>query len=175
MVLVTYIVGASSVCAAERKTRRLFRLEQRLKHKKEALLSQINPFSPEHLEEWMQQRETRDAPSRTSQKHFRGMLRAPSQPKMIPRSQRTFEHDPGSISGSNDTRTTDEEAEEEEEEQEQHINLQLHNNRSTASSAGREWQLDQKYLTLVRKVAAGSAGIVWQAYYKRDLVAAKQL
>ena len=35
--------------------------------------------------------------------------------------------------------------------------------------------MDQKHLTLVRRVAAGSAGIVWQGYYKRNLVAAKQL
>jgi len=138
MALFSFIFMGAVVSDSERKNRRLFSLELRLKTKKKALLSQINPFSATHLAEWMQQREGRTSARR---------IRSGSVPYEAPQ--------PNAVS----------------------LSTPRPSNSSTVTTAssGQEWQLDHADLQLVRRVAAGSAGVVWQGYYKRTLVAAKQL
>ena len=139
MALFTFVFMAGSMCESERKTRRLFRIELKLKTKKRALLEQINPFSPRHLQEWMKHGQGQTLSERDS-------TSADSTNNNDDRAM----NDPGNIAQASGWHQPD-------------------------TADGQEWQLQRKHLKLVRRVAAGSAGIVWQGYYKRNLVAAKQL
>ena len=126
-------VVAIEMCDSERKTRRLFVLEYHLKTKKKVLLDHINPFSADHLKEWMDS----------------GSLEANKSANDIKKEEKAND-----IDNDDTTQATD---------------------YSAKQQAPQNWQLDRSQLKLIRRIASGSSGIVWQAYYKRNLVAAKQL